>query len=157
MVLDLARYYSLPENKPEHSIVFMIFSGEEVGLLGSSYYADNPLFPLNNIKYLINLDMVGSGSDGITVVNGKVYDTLFNTMVKINDKNHFLKEVKSRGESCNSDHCPFYKKGVKSVFIYTRGKELTAYHTPTDNSKDFPFTAYNGLFNLLTDVVKKLR
>jgi ribosomal protein S6--L-glutamate ligase len=67
--------------------------------------------------------MVGSGSDGITVVNGTLYDTLMQKMHSINTKNHYLKEIKSRSESCNSDHCPFYKKGVRSIFIYKRGKE----------------------------------
>jgi len=153
MVLDLARYYSLPENKPEYSIVFITFSGEEAGLFGSKYFAENPLFPLEDIKLVVNLDMIGSGSEGITVVNGTLYDTLMVQMQQINKENNYLTNIKLRGESCNSDHCPFYQKGVKSIFIYTRGKELTAYHTPTDTSENFPFTAYNGLFRLLTDLV----
>ena len=98
--------------------------------------------------------MVGSGSEGITGVNGTMYDTLMERMQLINEENDYLTNIKLRGESCNSDHCPFYRKGVKSIFIYTRGKELTAYHTPTDNSDNFPFTAYNGLFGLLTDLIK---
>ncbi len=158
MVLDLARHFSLPENKPEYSIVFILFSGEEAGLYGSKYFANNPLFPLKDIKLLVNLDMVGSGSDGITVVNATLYDELFNKMKTINNpdnyRGQFLKEIKSRGESCNSDHCPFYQKGVKSIFIYTRGKELTEYHTVYDTSDNFPFTAYDGLFGLLTGLVQ---
>lgn len=154
MVLDMARYYSLSKNKPEYSIVFLLLSGEETGLYGSSYYADNPLFPLEDIKLLVNLDMVGSGSDGITVVNGTLYETLIQKMQSINTEHRYLKEIKSRSESCNSDHCPFYQKGVQSIFIYTRGKELTEYHTVTDKPDNFPFTAYNGLFGLLTGLVQ---
>jgi len=154
MVLDLARHYSLPENKPEYSVVFILLSGEESGLNGSSYFAENPLFPLEDVKLLVNLDMVGSGSDGITVVNGTLYGTLMQKMQTINTENQFLKEIKPRGESCNSDHCPFFQKGVQAVFIYTRGKELNEYHTVTDTSDNFPFTAYNGLFGLLTGLVQ---
>ena len=154
MVMDLARHYSLPENKPEYSVAFILLSGEEAGLYGSKYFANNPLFPLDSIKLLVNLDMVGSGSDGITVVNGTLYDTLMYKMQAINTENQFLKEIKTRGESCNSDHCPFFQKGVQSVFIYTRGKELTEYHTITDKPDNFPFTAYNGLFGLLTGLVE---
>ncbi len=153
MILDLARHYSLPENKPDYSMVFILFSGEEVGLYGSKYFANNPLFPLEDVKLLVNLDMVGSGSEGITVVNGTLYDDLIQEMQTINTENQYLKEIKLRGESCNSDHCPFYQKGVQSIFIYTRGKELTEYHTVADNSENFPFTAYNGLFGLLTALV----
>ncbi|MBC8319201.1 MAG: M28 family peptidase [Bacteroidetes bacterium] len=103
-----------------------------------------PNWHVSNGGNVVNLDMVGSGSDGITVVNGSLYDTLMQKMYAINDENQFLKEIKSRGESCNSDHCPFFQKGVKSIFIYTRGKELTEYHTNYDTPDDFPFTAYNG-------------
>ena len=155
MVLDLARHYSLTENRPDYSIVFMAFSGEEAGLFGSKYYSENPLFPLGKIKLLINLDMVGTGSDGITVVNSGIYKDLFEQMRQINERNNYLKQVKQRGESCNSDHCPFYQKGVKSVFIYTMGKEHLDYHTIYDDASDFPFTAYDGLFKLLTDLIKE--
>lgn len=153
MLLDLARHFSLTENQPDYTIVFMAFSGEEAGLHGSRFNAENPLFPLENIELLINLDMVGSGSDGITVVNSGIYTDLLDEMRRINEENGYLKQIKERGESCNSDHCPFYQKGVKAVFIYTMGKELVEYHTIYDKYEDFPFTAYDGLFKLLTEIV----
>jgi len=154
MILDLARHYSLAENRPDYSIVFITFSGEESGLHGSRYFAENPIFDLKNIELLINLDMVGSGSEGITVVNSSIYKDLLEKMRGINDDYSFLKQIKERGESCNSDHCPFYQKGVKAVFIYTMGDELKEYHTINDKADDFPFTAYDGLFKLLTRLVK---
>jgi len=154
MLLDLARHYSSVENQSDYSIVFMAFSGEEVGLFGSKFYAENPLFPLDNIEILINLDMVGTGSEGITVVNSSVYGELLDEMRRINEEHEYLKHIKQRGESCNSDHCPFYEKGVKSVFIYTMGPEHMEYHTIYDNAENFPFTAYNGLFGLLNELVK---
>jgi len=156
MLLDLAAYYSRPENQPEKSIVFMAFSGEEAGLYGSTYYADNPLFPLKAIDFLINLDMVGTGSEGITIVNGKAYKDVFDDFTLINNQYKYVPEIKMRGESCNSDHCPFYNKGVKSIFIYTRGIEHSEYHTVFDTDNHFPFTAYNGLFKLLTTYIKQL-
>ncbi len=147
MVLDLARYYSL--HPPKYSMAFILYSGEEVGLMGSSYFAEHPLFPLNRIKILVNLDMIGTGSEGITVVNGKVYNNLFQKLIAINDKHHYLPEIKSRGEACNSDHCPLYKKGVKAIFIYTRGKEYQEYHSVTDNN--VPYTKYEDFFKLIRD------
>ncbi len=147
MVLDLARYYSL--HPPKYSMAFILYSGEEVGLMGSSYFAEHPLFPLNRIKVLVNLDMIGTGSEGITVVNGKVYNNLFQKLVDISDKHHYLPEIKSRGEACNSDHCPLYKKGVKAIFIYTRGKEYQEYHSVTDNN--VPYTKYEDFFKLIRD------
>ncbi|MCF6342972.1 MAG: M28 family peptidase [Bacteroidales bacterium] len=155
MLLDLARHYAQAENRPDYSIAFMAFSGEERGLMGSKFYANHPLFPLEQIELLVNLDMVGTGSEGITIVNATVFPDLFELFEKVNATGQFVKEVKSRGESCNSDHCPFYEKGVEAVFIYTCGKEHRGYHVPSDKAKDFPFTAYNGLFKLLTAVVRE--
>ncbi len=155
MLMDLALHYSKNENRPEYSVVFIAFSGEEAGLYGSTYFANNPLIPLENVELVVNLDMVGSGSEGITVVNGTLYDDLMSQMHEINKKNNFLVEIKPRSESCNSDHCPFYQKGVKSIFIYTRGKELQKYHTIDDTSDNFPFTAYDGLFGLITSIIEE--
>ncbi len=156
MLLNLAGYYSQPKNHPTYSIAFLFFSGEEAGLKGSRYYVEHPVFPLKQIKLLINLDMVGTGSEGITIINGKIYPELFTLLSKINDKHHFVVSIKARGKACNSDHCSFYEKGVPSVFIYTRGPEHRQYHIPEDDMRHFPFTAYNGLFRLLTDYVKTI-
>lgn len=153
MLLDLARHFSKPENQPDYSIVFITLTGEEVGLLGSTHFAENPKFPLENIKWLINLDMVGTGSDGITVVNSTIFPKIYDNLVKINNENSYIKQVKSRGESCNSDHCPFYQKGVPAVFIYSMGKENTEYHTITDTYDKMTFTKYNEIFSLLRDFI----
>lgn len=155
MMLDLARFYSLPENKPNCSIVFIAFSAEEVGLLGSSYYASNPYFPLKNIKFLINLDMVGSGSKGIKVVNGSVFEKEFNKLVELNVENDLLLKVEKRGEAANSDHYPFYAKGVPCFFIYTLGDECKEYHNIYDTSENVPLTEYEDFFQLLQEFVNR--
>jgi Zn-dependent M28 family amino/carboxypeptidase len=154
MLLDLARHYSLPENKPKYSIAFMAFSGEEAGLLGSMHYVSDPLFPLKNIRFLINLDMVGTGSKGIRVVNGETYEKEFTTLERINQEKNYLVVVGKRGPSSNSDHYPFFEKGVPSVFIYTTGDEFREYHNIYDVPEKLPFTKYNELFRLLSDFVK---
>jgi aminopeptidase YwaD len=148
MILDLARHYGL--NPARYSIAFMAFTGEEAGLIGSTFYAANPLFPLTHIKALINLDMVGTGSDGITLVNGGVFPDDYQILDSLNRTYQFLPEVKNRGESANSDHHPFYAKKVKAFFIYTMGKEHQEYHNIYDLAERLPLTGYEGLFRLLT-------
>jgi len=155
MVLDLARYYASHSTERDFSIAFMLFAGEEAGLKGSQYETDHPLIPLGQINSLINLDMVGSGSEGITVVNGLVYPTIYNTLDSLNNVYGYVPEVRPRGQSANSDHHPFHEKGTPSVFIYTRGKEYREYHTIHDKGP-LPWTSYNGLFRLLTTYVKTL-
>ncbi len=154
MVLDLAKYYSDINNQPDYSIVFALVCGEESGLNGSQYLAENPLFPLDKVKFLINIDMVGTGSEGITIVNGTKFETQFKKFEAINKEKGYLKTVSQRGESCNSDHCPFYQKGVPAVFIYAMGSEFTEYHNIYDVPQKLPLTKYNEIFKLLTDFIK---
>ncbi len=157
MMLDLARHYALPENRPEYSMVFMAFSGEEAGLMGSRHYVKHPLFPLKNIRFLVNLDMVGTGGDGIGLVNGILYGKETGLLKSINDANNYLKEIKVRGPSAHSDHHPFYEKGVPSVFIYTMGDNYKDYHNPDDQAGRLPYTGYEKLFRLLTTFFKELQ
>lgn len=150
MLLDLARYYSQPGNEPKYSMVFMAFSGEESGLHGSEYYARHPLFSLKKIKFLINLDMVGTGSDGIGIVNATFFPREMSLLDSINNEFHYMKEIKKRGESAHSDHHPFYKRGVKAIFIYTFGDNYKEYHNIFDIPSKLPFTGYENFFKLIT-------
>ncbi len=149
MVLALANHYSKKETKPKYSTVFLFFTGEEAGLLGSKHYIYNPLFPLENIKALINLDMVGSGSEGIGIVNGKENKWITQRIQTINNRESYLPNILVRGKSCNSDHCFFHKAGVPAVFIYTQGKEHKEYHNLKDTYENLPLTKFSELLNLL--------
>jgi len=154
MVMDMARYFSNDTlNQSPYSIVFALLSGEETGLYGSRYLASHPLFPLKNIKFLINLDMMGTGSEGITIVNATKFKEEFKRLKDINKEKSYLNAVVERGESCNSDHCPFYEKGVPSIFIYAMGGEFTEYHNVYDVPQKLPLTKYNEIFKLLLDFI----
>ncbi len=153
MMMTLMKYYS--KHQPNYRTVFMAFAGEEAGILGADYYVNHPLFPLNQIKFLVNLDIMGAGDQGIQVVNGKVFKNQFEKLVELNQTNNYLKEVKTRGESCNSDHCPFYLKGVPSFFIYTLGGK-GFYHDPNDTAESLDLSYSEKVYNLLKDFINKL-
>lgn len=153
MMLNLAKYYTIENHRPDYSIAFIFFSAEELGLLGSSYYIEHPLFPLSQISFLVNLDLVGTGDDGIKVVNGSVFRYYFEKLVLINEEHQYLKAIEERGEAKNSDHWPFYEKGVKSFFIYTLGG-ISEYHNIYDKAETLPLTEFEDLFRLLTDFVE---
>lgn len=150
MALDLARHFS--NKKPAYNIAFLFFSGEEAGLLGSKYYTQHPLFDLSKIKFLFNLDLIGSGDEGIKVVNGSVFKPQFDKLRSINKKNDYLPQIKIRGAAANSDHYFFYEKGVPCFFIYTLGS-YKEYHNIYDKAEAVPLSKYNGLFRLLVDFV----
>jgi aminopeptidase YwaD len=154
MLLELARYYSTPGNEPEYSIAFMAFGAEEAGLIGSEYYTKNPYFPLKKIKFLINLDLMGTGDEGITAVNATLFPDAFNLLVKINEEKKYLPAVKKRGPAANSDHYHFTQKGVPAFFLYTMGG-ITAYHDIYDRPETLPLTKFSEVFLLLTDFISK--
>jgi len=151
MITDLARYFA--DNPPEISVLFIAFSAEETGLEGSYYYSENPVVPLENTLFSLNLDIIGSGSTGIKVVNGKVLPDYFNILKRINTQNNYVKKVGKRGEAANSDHYHLYRMGVSAFFIYTTGDEYTEYHTVNDKAEGLPLTAYDGLFRLVSDFI----
>ena len=155
LMLNLAKYFSQPQNRPEYTLVFIAFSAEEMGLLGSRYFVNHPYFELDKIKFLLNLDLAGTGSEGITVVNGKVYEEKFNLLTNINRQHTLLVNVKSRGEACNSDHCFFHLARVPSFFIYTLGG-IQAYHDIYDRSETLPLTEYRDYFMLLQLFIKQM-
>ena len=114
LLLNLVKHFST--NPPEYTVVFIAFAAEEIGLIGSKYFTEHPVFPLSNIKFLINFDLAGTGDDGIQVVNGKIYQQKFDVLTKLNDQDKLLKQIKIRGEACNSDHCMFHAMGVPCFF-----------------------------------------
>jgi aminopeptidase YwaD len=69
-MLELARLFTSQESRPRRTIVFMAFSGEEEGLLGSNYYVNHPIVPVANTVAMINMDMIGRMKDGKLIVGG---------------------------------------------------------------------------------------
>jgi hypothetical protein len=150
MLLSLATYYS--NITPEYNMVFMAFGAEEAGILGSKYYVEHPYFSLDEIKFVINLDIMGTGDEGITVVNGVQHKKQFKKLSKINVEHNYLTKIKIRGRAANSDHYWFSQLGIPAFFIYTMGG-IKAYHDVFDRSETLPLTEFNDLHQLLIDFV----
>lgn len=150
-MLNLVRHYA--QNPPKYNTVFIAFSGEEIGLLGSKAFVKQPLIDLSKIKFLLNFDLAGTGEDGIKVVNGKVFRPQFDQLVKLNDVYKLVPKVEIRGEACKSDHCPFYELGVPSFFIYTLGG-TPAYHDIYDRPENLPLTAFENYFKLMVKFIQ---
>lgn len=157
MMLDLARHFSRPENRPTYSLVFIAFGAEEAGLVGSSYFVEeDPLFPLKNIRFVINLDLMGGGSEGITVVNATSHAAEFDYLVERNRSHHQLAKVVARENTRNSDHYPFSRRKVPAFFIYTLG-DVSAYHNLFDVAEALPFSRYDAVFGLIADFATYLQ
>ncbi|WP_230688353.1 VanZ family protein [Hymenobacter jeongseonensis] len=155
MLLELAAHYARPENRPAYSVVFLLFGAEEAGLVGSSYFVAHPLVPLKRIKFLVNLDLLGTGEQGATVVNGRVLESPFRRLVALNEAHRYLPQLAARGRAANSDHFPFSEAGVPAFFIYTRGGSA-AYHDANDQPAALSLVGFTGAFGLVRDFLNDL-
>ena len=146
LLLSLAKYYASHPQK--YSIGFILFAGEEIGLLGSKYYTEHPLVPLKNIRFLTNTDLAGTGSEGITVVNASIFPKEFALMNKINDEYKYLVSIAPRGKAANSDHHWFTELGIPTFFFYTKGG-IAAYHDVFDKAATLPLNEQADLMQLM--------
>ena len=113
---------------PPRTLVFVAFTGEELGLYGSRYFVDHPPFPLTATKAMINLDMVGRMRDNRLMVN--TADTAKEFRAMIGRAADGL-DVDMKATGGGSDHTSFYNKGVPALHFYTGMHE--DYHRPTDD------------------------
>jgi len=151
MLLSLANY--LKANPIDLNIVFITFAGEEAGLLGSKYFTEHPLMKLSKVDFVLNLDIMGSGDVGVTVVNATELKTEFETLTKINEDHQYVGRLKPRGQIKNSDHYWFSMKNVPAFFIYTEGNNLN-YHDVNDKSEFVLFEQEENLKMLFYDFLK---
>ena len=153
MLLELANYYK--KNPINYNIVFVAFAGEEVGLLGSYYFVQYPWIPLEKIHFLVNLDIMGSGEEGITVVNATLHQEEFQKLKSLNEKEKWVDLIKPRGEAANSDHYWFSQRKVPSFFIYTMGPNKN-YHDIYDTYDNLTFAKFENIFKLLSSFITDL-
>ncbi len=129
-VLELARRIaSGPE--PKHRMVFICFSGEERGLIGSNHYVQHPVVPLDDTIAMINFDMIGNLRNNVVEVNGVGTAEEFRDIVVKADSATPINITIVDGAFAGSDHLPFYQKQIPVMFCFTGMTSI--YHTPDDD------------------------
>lgn len=119
MLIEIAKGYGRMYQRPERSIVFLAVTAEEKGLLGAKYYAEHPLYPLENTLADINMDVInlwGRTSDMTSVGKGNTtLDDLFEDMARAKGKKVIGDPEPEKGSFYRSDHFEFAKKGVPAL------------------------------------------
>lgn len=129
-VLELAEYFSA--NRPKKDILFLAFSGEEMGLLGSAHYVDNPTVDLENALAMINMDMIGRMVDNKLMIFGiGTAENWTVIMDSANTGNLDLNLVKDGTGA--SDHTSFYYKDIPVLHYFT--DTHADYHRPSDDTE----------------------
>ena len=159
MMLEMARLFKADTAGFPYSLVFIAFAGEEIGLVGSRFFTNRPLWPLQRMKVLLNLDLMAGGTEGITAVNAVENPKLFAALQETAKEINYSLSIQSRTNAGNSDHYWFSQKNVPALFVYARGG-TPHYHDPDDKFERIPKQWPNGtpfrdgLFNLMFRFVK---
>ena len=131
-LLEIARRFATAEKKPKRRMLFMAFTGEERGLLGSAHYVKNPKFALEKTVAMVNLDMVGRLKDDKLVVYGTGTAKGFDSLVDDLNKKYAFKLTKTPGGFGPSDHASFYAKQIPVFHMFTGNHN--DYHRPSDDA-----------------------
>ena len=154
-VIELARFFA-KQPQQKRGILFLNFAGEELGLLGSAYYVDHPLLPLDKAVAMINMDMIGRMRDSKLYIGGSASGSNLQAMLEKLVSASGLKVDYSGGTSeGSSDHTSFTSHQVPVLFFFSglHGD----YHKPSDTWDKIDAPAAAKLLALVADVAQTLR
>jgi len=154
-VLELARLFAPLKGQLDRGILFMNFSGEELGLLGSAYWVKNPTMPLEHCVAMINMDMIGRIRDDKIFIGGVGTGSTFKTiLVQAQKQAPNFKIEYSPGGYAASDHTSFLAKKIPVLFFFS-GLH-SDYHKPSDTWDKINAPAAAELLNMIGDAMLQL-
>ena len=145
-LLEIARFFGARKNDLKRNILFIAFGGEELGVLGSTYFVKNPVIPLHNIVAMLNMDMIGRLRDQKLLVGGTGTSPQWQELLsRVNGQG--LKITQNQDGYGPSDHSLFYSKDIPVLFFFTGAHN--DYHKPGDDAEKIE---YEGMVTILTYV-----
>jgi hypothetical protein len=158
-VLEIARLFGEMAWRPRRSILFLLFGGEEKGLLGSSHYVRHPAFPLSRTAFMLNLDMIGRCHRGRLHVYGATSGLGLPETIKQAGERCGLELVISPWALPGSDHKPFLDRGIPAAF-FTTGLHRD-YHQASDDAEKIDYRSMERIvrlaFRVIADVADRPR
>ena len=153
-LVTLAAYYA--GHRPPYDMYFLSFSGEDANLRGSEFFANNPVVPLEQIRYLFNIDMIGDDNPVQYCEASDEGMRGFELFDRINGEKHYFQALNRGALAANSDHYPFAKRHVPCIFLENQeGSAFPYYHTVFDSWENAVFDTYEPLFKLIRDFVEQ--
>ena len=130
-MMDIAYKLRTTRKKQQYNFLFIAFSGEEFGLIGSKYFVENPTIDLSTVNYMLNFDMVGMlDEEKNLIINGVGTSPLWKKAIE--SANSSLKITTTESGIGASDHTSFYLKEIPSVHFFTGQHKF--YHKPEDDA-----------------------
>ncbi|MDG2193709.1 MAG: M28 family peptidase [Polaribacter sp.] len=142
----------LKDKNTNNNYLFMAFSGEEMGLLGSNYFVKNPTINTKAVSYMINMDMVGRLKDSALAVYGTGTSPIFKQVLKSHNTN--FKLIQKESGVGPSDHTSFYLGDMPVLHFFTG--QHGDYHKPSDDTETLNYEGMElvskYIFNIVTDL-----
>lgn len=137
----------------QYNYLFIAFSAEELGLNGSKYFVENPTVSLNNVNYMINMDMVGRMNDSTKTITVGGFGTSpsWKPMMDAVKKKDFSIKVDSSGTG-PSDHTSFYRKDIPVLFFFT-GLH-SDYHKPSDDADKINYVGMLKIIRFIQQMIE---
>lgn len=152
-VLELARYFAQNGVKEQHNFLFLCFSGEELGLVGSKKFTESPTIDLTKVSFMINMDMIGRLDDEKGLVVGGV-GTAPNFVPLINALKTDLKIKQDSAGIGPSDHTSFYLKNIPVLFFFSG--QHSDYHKPSDDAEKVNFAGQRMILEYAVQLIEAL-
>ncbi len=130
-IMELAQRFATRPTRPARRMVFIAFSAEERGLIGSRYYLDHPCFPLTDTVAMFNYDMIGRLRNGEVTVSGVGTAAEFGTLLDSAGTQDGLAVKKDARVMASGDHFGFFQRNIPALHFFTGLTE--DYHTPEDD------------------------
>ncbi|WP_186767591.1 M20/M25/M40 family metallo-hydrolase [Blastopirellula retiformator] len=148
-LLETARQIVSRDGKPQRTIVFIGFTGEERGLLGSAYYVKHPVLDLEKTVAMLNMDMVGRLTDDKLIISGSGTAQEFDALIDKLNENYKFAVTKDPGGFGPSDHASFYAKEIPVMHFFTGTHD--DYHRPSDDVEKLDIAGIRRIASMLAD------
>ena len=152
-VLELSHKLMSNRHLLKRSVLVVCFDAEEKGLLGSKYYAENPVRNISNTAMMVNMDMIGRLNDNPVILGGVGSSGIFENIIADARKNHTLDIETNMGgvEFRRSDHASFYQENIPVLFFFTGAHQ--DYHKPTDDWDKIDYQGEKEVLNFIYDLI----
>lgn len=154
-VLELARFFSQNKKFKKYNFLFITFSGEELGLIGSKKWTEKPSYPLDKIYFMINMDMIGRLNDSTQklVIYGVGTSNQWIPLIDSTNK-AFKFDIKKDSSGIGpSDQTSFYLKNIPVLHFFTG--QHSDYHKPSDDADKINYKGEGKILEFIANLIEK--
>lgn len=154
-LIELARYFAKNAERERFNILFVAFSGEELGLLGSDWFVQHPSIDLAKVNCMINMDMIGrlNPAKPQLTVSGSGTAAVWENLLR--SFSSAAMEIKTDSSGLGpSDHASFYKKNIPALHFFTGSH--ADYHKPSDDVEKINSRGIEAVLMVIAGLIEKL-